>query len=106
MEIAFTKMHGAGNDFIVVDNRTGTFPVDEAAWIARIAARRTGIGCDGIAVVGLGSAPAHIAMRFFNPDGGEAELCGNAARCVALYAAERGDPEAPPEGSAEVRRLA
>jgi diaminopimelate epimerase len=89
VEIKFTKMHGAGNDFVVIDNRSGSFPVDDTTWIARTATRRTGIGCDGIVILAAGSGPDQIHMRFFNPDGHEAELCGNAARCVARYAAER-----------------
>ena len=84
MEFEFVKMHGAGNDFIMVDDRTGGFPT-ERELLARIGARRTGVGCEGIILVQR-SERADFRMRFFNPDGGEAEMCGNGARCVAAFA--------------------
>ena len=89
MKIRFVKMHGAGNDFIMVDDREGTFPVDDRQWMAAIAARGTGVGCEGIILVQK-SQTADFRMRFFNPDGSEAELCGNGARCVAAFAREIG----------------
>ena len=84
MTVRFTKMHGAGNDFILIDDRAETMPTDRAT-LAALAARRTGIGCEGVILV-QPSAVADFKMRFFNPDGGEAELCGNGARCVAAFA--------------------
>ena len=84
-EFAFVKMHGAGNDFVMIDDRDGRFPVDEPAKIAALACRPTGIGCEGVILV-RNSDVADFAMRFFNPDGSEAELCGNGARCVAVFA--------------------
>jgi diaminopimelate epimerase len=90
VDIKFTKMHGAGNDFVLIDNQTAMFPEADTDWIAHIASRRTGIGCDGLVLLSAGSAPGRIAMRFFNPDGSDAALCGNAARCVARYASDRG----------------
>ena len=90
MKIPFTKMHGAGNDFILVDDRTGrNFPVDDKAFIHRICSRRTGIGSDGIILL-QPSDIADVRMRFINPDGGEQDMCGNAARCVARLAYDRG----------------
>lgn len=88
MKVRFTKMHGAGNDFIMIDDRGGTFPED---WrrLAALAARGTGVGCEGVIVVQR-STKADFKMRFFNPDGSEAELCGNGARCVAAFAKEIG----------------
>ena len=86
--VRFTKMHGAGNDFVMVDDRVGTFPAD-AAHVAALANRPDGVGCEGVILVGK-SAKADFAMRFFNPDGSEAELCGNGARCVAAFAREIG----------------
>jgi diaminopimelate epimerase len=82
-------MHGAGNDFILVDDREESFPVDEDAWIAKTASRRTGVGCEGIILI-QPSDKADFRMRFFNPDGGEVEMCGNGARCVARLAHEIG----------------
>ncbi len=89
MNIPFYKMHGAANDFILVDDRALTFPAHDKAWLAQIAARRTGIGCEGIILI-QPSATASFRMRFFNPDGSEVEMCGNGARCVARLAHELG----------------
>ena len=83
-EILFVKMHGAGNDFVMIDDRDGAFPV-EPGFIARLAQRPTGVGCEGVILVQR-SATRDFRMRFFNPDGSEAELCGNGARCVAAFA--------------------
>ena len=93
MTVRFTKMHGAGNDFILIDDRAGQMPTDRAT-LAVLAARRTGIGCEGVILVQT-SAVADFRMRFFNPDGGEAELCGNGARCVAAFAREIGAVAGP-----------
>jgi len=81
MDIPFWKMHGAGNDFILADDRTLTFPAQDTAWLSRIAARRTGVGCEGIILI-QPSARETFRMRFFNPDGSEVDMCGNGARCV------------------------
>ncbi len=89
MKIPFWKMHGAANDFILVDDRAGTFPADDRDWIAAISRRRTGVGCEGVILIGR-SEKADFRMRFFNPDGGEVEMCGNGARCVARLAHEIG----------------
>ena len=81
MQTAFLKMHGAGNDFIVVDERTQPLDLTPAR-IAALSNRHTGIGCDQFIV--LGQAPgADAFMGIFNPDGSEAGACGNATRCVA-----------------------
>ena len=85
MEIRFTKMHGAGNDFILVDDREGSVPAGDRAWIARVSCRRTGVGSDGLILIQK-STRADFKMRFFNPDGREAEMCGNGARCAARLA--------------------
>ena len=94
MRISFWKMHGAGNDFILVDDRHLTFPAADAAWLAALSARRTGVGCEGVILI-QPSDKADFRMRFFNPDGGEVEMCGNGARCVARLASELG--AAPPK---------
>lgn len=82
--IPFVKMHGAGNDFVLIDDRDENFPA-EARRIALMATRRVGIGCEGVILVQK-SDTADFKMRFYNPDGSEVELCGNGARCVALFA--------------------
>jgi diaminopimelate epimerase len=76
----FHKMHGLGNDFVIIDARTEPFEVTPA--LARaIADRRTGVGCDQLIVLEP-SDSADLTMRIWNSDGGEVESCGNATRCV------------------------
>jgi len=89
MRIPFWKMHGAGNDFILVDDREEKFPSDDGGWLVSAASRRTGVGCEGIILI-QPSREADFRMRFFNPDGNEVEMCGNGARCVARLASEIG----------------
>lgn len=76
-------MHGAGNDFIVLDNRAGAYKVD-ASWAVRLGDRRKGIGCDQLIVIEK-SQKADVFMRIFNADGGEIQACGNASRCIAWH---------------------
>jgi diaminopimelate epimerase len=88
--IPFRKMHGLGNDFVVLDDRAGTFGIT-AARAAALADRRTGVGCDQLILLEPGTAGADVFMRIRNPDGSEAGACGNATRCIAsLIAAETG----------------
>ena len=89
MKIPFTKMHGAGNDFVVIDDRTAVFPMNDRAFMADVCDRRTGIGSDGILLLQQ-SATADFRMRFINPDGREVEMCGNGARCIARFAHDLG----------------
>jgi len=84
MQRPFHKMHGLGNDFVIVDARpeTGNAPFDVTPALARaIADRRTGVGCDQLIVLEP-SELADLKMRIWNSDGGEVESCGNATRCV------------------------
>jgi diaminopimelate epimerase len=85
MPIEFHKMHGAGNDFVLVDARTGPFSLDPAG-AARIADRHCGVGCDQILIL-RPSARDGCLLRYeiWNADGSPAAQCGNGARCVALY---------------------
>ena len=69
--IPFVKMHGAGNDFVLIDDRDGKFPCDDHRRIAALATRRSGVGCEGVILVQQ-SEVADFRMRFFNPDGTEA----------------------------------
>ena len=88
----FAKMHGTGNDFVVLDERGGRLGVTPAQ-IAALADRRTGIGCDQLILITPPPAgsPADAFMHIYNPDGSEAGACGNATRCVAgLLAIETG----------------
>ena len=82
-QIPFVKMHGLGNDFVVLDGRERTLPRVDAALAMALANRRTGIGCDQLILLEP-SAKADFTMRIFNPDGSEVEACGNATRAVAL----------------------
>lgn len=88
MRIAFTKMHGLGNDFIVLDARAEALPAAMTSAMARaLADRREGIGCDQLILLEPSASEA-FRMRIFNSDGSEVEACGNAARAVALLHAE------------------
>ena len=102
-KIPFLKMHGVGNDFVVLDGRRKAIPVDAAAARA-LADRRTGIGCDQLILLEPPHDPtAQVLMRIHNPDGGEAEACGNATRCVAdLLRRETGIAEVRVETAAGV----
>jgi diaminopimelate epimerase len=80
----FTKMHGAGNDYVYVDCFNHEIPTNPAEVARQISDRHTGIGADGLILI----CPSEIAdaeMRMFNADGSESEMCGNGIRCVAKY---------------------
>jgi len=84
--IPFAKMTGAGNDFIIIDNRQGVVPGDEMVNLAIRACRRgKSVGADGLLFIEE-DRELDFAWRFFNSDGSEAQMCGNAARCVARLA--------------------
>ena len=84
MGVAFLKMHGAGNDFVVIDERVRPLGLN-AEQVRRLADRRVGIGCDQFITLHPRPAgtDADVVMRIRNPDGSEAGACGNATRCVA-----------------------
>ncbi len=81
----FMKMHGLGNDFVVVAGDVDVLPTDVAAWCER----RRGIGADGVLRV-TGGGAAQVRMEYWNADGSPAEMCGNGLRCVARYARDLG----------------
>ena len=83
MRVSFIKMHGLGNDFVVLDARDAPLPDLSRQFAMAIADRRTGIGCDQLILLEP-DAVADLRMRIFNSDGGEVESCGNAARAVAI----------------------
>jgi len=87
MRFAFDKMHGLGNDFVVIDARGRDVPIT-AARARAIADRQTGIGCDQLILLESADG-ADLRMRIFNADGGEVEQCGNALRCVAQLTGAR-----------------
>lgn len=83
--LRFSKMHGAGNDFVVLDLRDGT-PEPTPALAARLADRHTGVGCDQILTIEAPRAEGSVASyRIWNADGSQSEQCGNGARCVAAW---------------------
>jgi len=85
----FIKYHGTGNDFIVVDARKDEKRIDPAL-ISALCRRNTGVGADGVLFACGTSTGADAAMRIFNADGSEAEMCGNGIRCLAKYLYEHG----------------
>ena len=90
MKLAFTKMQGAGNDFVVLDFTARSFALT-GEQLRKIADRHLGVGCDQILVVERPRAPgADFRYRIFNADGGEVEQCGNGARCFVKFVHGRG----------------
>ncbi len=89
--LRFTKMNGAGNDFVLLDNRAGDLSLTNAQ-IAKICDRHRGVGADGVLVLEKPANGADFRMRYYNADGGEAEMCGNGARCFARYADRTAGP--------------
>ncbi|NPV27313.1 MAG: diaminopimelate epimerase [Firmicutes bacterium] len=84
----FTKMHGLGNDFVIVNGCRETIPSDYCTLAKKVCDRHFGVGADGLVFI-LPSERADVRMRIFNSDGSEAEMCGNVIRCVAKYLYER-----------------
>ncbi|MDP3731647.1 MAG: diaminopimelate epimerase, partial [Candidatus Omnitrophota bacterium] len=85
-KISFTKMVASGNDFVVIENSYQLSAISYQHLAKKICARKYGVGADGLLLLGK-SKIADVRMRIFNSDGSEAEMCGNGARCVALYSA-------------------
>ncbi|HAJ56841.1 MAG TPA: diaminopimelate epimerase [Candidatus Omnitrophica bacterium] len=86
--IKFTKMQGSGNDFVVIEGRQPPGSASHRSQIRKICDRIYGIGADGVLLLER-SKKAYIKMRIFNADGSEAEMCGNGARCAALYISQK-----------------
>lgn len=84
----FTKMHGLGNDYVYVNAFDETV-ADPAAMAVAVSRPHFGVGADGLVLIGP-SAEADFAMRMFNADGSEGEMCGNAVRCIGKYVHDRG----------------
>lgn len=90
MKVRFTKMHGAGNDYIYVDASAYKLP-DPSRIAIKWSDRHTGIGSDGLVLIDQSPVPeADFSMRIFNADGSEAMMCGNASRCIGKYLYEKG----------------
>jgi len=84
----FVKMHGAGNDFVVVDAMDGV-DRDWGTLACAVCDRHFGVGADGLILAAAPVAGGDVRMRMFNPDGSEAEMCGNGIRCLVKFAVER-----------------
>ena len=91
MTLQFTKMNGAGNDFVVIDNRNLAIQLSKEQ-IAQLCDRHRGIGADGLLAVEPAENGADYKFRYYNADGGEAEMCGNGARCFGAYTARLSSP--------------
>ena len=85
LKIPFMKLSGAGNDFVIIDNREGVVPYENTDFVTKVCQRRMSVGADGILLV-ENTAKADFRMRYFNADGGEVETCGNGARCISKFA--------------------
>ena len=90
--VPVVKLHGARNDFILIDDRAPSPVTDYPAFARSVCDRHAGVGADGLLVV-LPSDRAAVRMRIFNPDGSEAEMCGNGIRCLVRYLCENGEGE-------------
>ena len=88
-KIAFTKMHGAGNDYIYIDLFDRPLDFDPADLARKMSPRHFSVGGDGVVLI-LPSEKADAKMRMFNLDGSEGKMCGNAIRCVAKYLSDHG----------------
>lgn len=85
MAIEFTKYHGLGNDFILIDNRANSEPIITAEQAIQMCDRHFGIGADGVIFALPGQDDTDYTMRIFNSDGSEPEMCGNGIRCLAQF---------------------
>jgi diaminopimelate epimerase len=83
--IAFTKMNGSGNDFVIIDNRAAVAPPDLPAFIRGVCRRKLAVGADGLILI-EDDLDHDFKWQFFNADGSRAEMCGNGARCAARFA--------------------
>lgn len=81
----FFKFDGAGNDFVIIDNREGHYRLTQKQ-IQQICDRRVGVGADGFMMINKGNAPYDFEMKFYNSDGAAASMCGNGGRCITICA--------------------
>jgi diaminopimelate epimerase len=84
MELRFSKWQGAGNDFVLIDDRSGAFPTEDLALIKHVCDRHLGIGSDGLILLQAGQEGRDFHMEFFNPDASQS-FCGNGSRCAFAF---------------------
>ncbi|HUR30501.1 MAG TPA: diaminopimelate epimerase [Saprospiraceae bacterium] len=90
-KIPFVKYHGAGNDFILIDDRRGLWSDRiHDSWVAHVCHRRFGIGADGLIILQPGIDGADFFMKYYNSDGRTSTFCGNGGRCIVAFAAKLG----------------
>ena len=87
--IHFYKYQGAGNDFIMIDNRTNTFPKEDVKLVAHLCHRHFGIGADGLILL-ENDPESDFAMFYYNSDGNPSTMCGNGGRCIVAFAHKLG----------------
>lgn len=108
ISVEFTKYHGLGNDFILIDNRTQSEPIILSEQAVQLCDRNFGIGADGVIFALPGINGADYTMRIFNSDGSEPEMCGNGIRCLAkfLWELETAQGQTPSKTQYHIHTLA